>query len=461
MTTNCLSFKKNAAAALQDDELQSVLGRFCDARHQNRRDGVSRLPEFGRISDQAVEMKNHALAHLDFYLETFEEKVHEAGGIVHWARTGAEACAIVDDICQSMGARKLVKGKSMVTEEIGLNNHLTQRGIQILETDLGEYIVQLRGETPSHIIAPALHVSETQVAETFRQKHSHLDPERSLEDPASMVREARLVLREHFLAADVGITGANFLVAETGSAVIVTNEGNADLSQTLPNTHIVITGIDKVVPTLKDAATLLRLLPRSVTGQESAVYTTLATGPRRKKDLDGPDHFHVVLVDNGRSKALGTPFQDILRCIRCSACMNHCPVYGCISGHAYGWIYPGPMGQVLTPLLLGLKNAVHHPNASTLCGKCREVCPLKIPLPDMLRSFREMLFRQKLDAPSTRLGLKLWAAVATRPRLYTRLAGWGTMLLRPISKLLNCVGSGRTLPVPEGRTFQQLWKKYE
>jgi len=456
---DCLSLKKNAKKALKDQNLQTALAQFCAARQQNRRDGVARLPEFDQICDQAVEMKNHVLDHIDFYLDVFEKNVQKVGGHVHWARTDREACDIIGNICREVSARKVVKGKSMVTEEIGLNAHLSKQGIEIFETDLGEYIVQLRGETPSHIIGPAIHVSPAQVAETFKRQHTHLDPKRDLKDPASMVREARHVLREQFLTADVGITGANFLVAETGSAVIVTNEGNADLSQALPNTHIVVTGIDKVVPTLEDAAMLLRLLPRSVTGQESAVYTTLATGSRRENDPDGSENFHVVLVDNGRSTAFGTPFQDMLRCIRCSACMNHCPVFGDIGGHAFGWIYPGPMGQVLTPLLIGLENAVHHPEASSLCGRCEEVCPMHIPLPDLLRKFREELVRRKLDAPTARWGLKIWAAATTHPRCYRSVTAWGVRVLRWVSKLPLPRRISEKLPVPEGRTFQQLWER--
>jgi L-lactate dehydrogenase complex protein LldF len=456
---NCLSLKENAKKALNNRDLQTVLSQFCAARQENRRDGVARLPEFRRISDQAVKMKNRVLEHIDFYLETFDKNVRNAGGQVHWAGTDEAACGIIGDICKGANARKVVKGKSMVTEEIGLNAHLNRQGIDVLETDLGEYIVQLRDETPSHIIGPAIHVSAAQVAETFRRKHTHLEPERNMEDPAAMVREARKVLRAHFLSADVGITGANFLVAETGSALIVTNEGNADLSQTLPGTHIVVAGIEKVVPGLDDAAMLLRLLPRSVTGQETAVYTTIATGPKREGDMDGPENFHVVLVDNGRSKAFGTPFQAMLRCIRCSACMNHCPVYGAIGGHAFGWIYPGPMGQVLTPLLKGLENAIYHPDACSLCGRCEEVCPMGIPLPDLLRCFREVLAERKLDATAARWGGKLWASMATHPRLYRHLMAGISMILRMTSKLPIPKVGGRKPPLPEGKTFQQLWSK--
>ena len=258
------------------------------------------------------------------------------------------------EICRSVDAKIVTKGKSMIAEEVGLNEHLEENGITPVETDLGEYIIQLRHEPPSHLIAPAIHLMKEQVAETFRAEHRALDPRRSLAEARQLCDEARAVLRPQFLAADVGITGANFLVAETGSSIIVTNEGNGDLTQTLPRVHIVMTSLEKLVPTLEDAATLLRLLARSATGQEFSSYTTVSTGPRRPGDLDGPEQYHVVLLDNGRSALLGSEFQDMLRCIRCSACMNHCPVYAAVGGHAYGWVYSGPMGAVLTPSLIGI-----------------------------------------------------------------------------------------------------------
>ena len=274
------------------------------------------------------------------------------------------------------------------------------------------------------------------------------------------------MLRPEFLAADVGITGANFLIAETGSSIIVTNEGNGDLTQILPRIHIVVTSIEKVVPTLEDAATLLRLLARSATGQEFSSYTTLSTGPRRPGDLDGPEQYHVVLLDNGRTDLLGGEFQDMLRCLRCSACLNHCPVYAAVGGHAYGWVYPGPMGAVLTPALVGLHEAGHLPNASTFCGRCESVCPVKIPLPKMMRHWREREFERRLSPPAYRSGLRLWAWLATRPALYHAFSSVA-------SRVLGALGGGRgrfrhlplaqgwtavrDLPAPEGRSFQSLW----
>ena len=392
----------------------------------------------------------------------------EAGGFVHWAADTAEANRIILDICQTAGARRVTKGKSMITEEVGLNAFLEANGITPVETDLGEYIIQLRGETPSHIIAPAVHVNKEQVAADFRRVHTDLDPKRNLDEPTSLLAEARGVLRERFLSADVGITGANFLVAETGSTVIVTNEGNGDLTQILPKTHIVLASIEKVVPTLEDVATIMRLLARSATGQEMSVYTTLSTGPRRAGDPDGPEAFHVVLLDNGRSAMLGTEFEDMLRCIRCGACINHCPVYRSIGGHAYGSVYPGPMGSVLTPSLKGLEKAAHLANASTLCGRCESVCPMRIPLPKMLRHWREKEFERHLTPKKARLGLATWRFFVGRPRLYgvaTRLAAWGLARLAGKDGALRQLPFAggwtrwRDLPAPEGSTFRTEWAK--
>src|SRR5271170_7681406 len=337
------NFEANARAGLADENLQRALAMMTRSGFPlRRRNAVARLPEFEALRDIGRAIKEHTLGHLDFYLELYEQNVVAAGGEVHWARTSEEARAAVLKICRSAGAKIVTKGKSMIAEEIGLNDFLEQNGITPVETDLGEYIIQLRHEPPSHLIAPARHLVKEQVADTFRTAHRTLDPRRPLTEPRQLCDEARAVLRPRFLAADVGITGANFLIAETGSSIIVTNEGNGDLTQTLPRIHIVITSIEKLVPTFEDAATLLRLLARSATGQEFSSYTTISTGPRRAGDLDGPEQYHVVLLDNGRGAMLGTEFQDMLRCIRCSACMNHCPVYAAVGGHAYGWVYPGP-----------------------------------------------------------------------------------------------------------------------
>jgi L-lactate dehydrogenase complex protein LldF len=460
------NFEANARAGLANDNLQRALGLARAGFPLRRRLAVERLPEFEALREAGRAIKDHTLAHLDFYLELYESNVAASGGKVHWACTPEEARAAALQICRSVGAKTVTKGKSMVAEEIGLNEYLEAHRISPVETDLGEYIIQLRHEPPSHIIAPAIHLVKEQVAETFRAEHRALDPARSLAEARQMCDEARAMLRPRFLAADVGITGANFLIAETGSSIIVTNEGNGDLTQTLPRVHIVMTSIEKVVPTLEDAATLLRLLARSATGQEFSSYTTISTGPRRPGDLDGPEQYHVILLDNGRSAMLGTEFQDMLRCIRCAACLNDCPVYAAVGGHAYGWVYPGPMGAVLTPSLIGIDEAGHLPNASTFCGRCESVCPVKIPLPKMMRHWREREYAKKLSPPVYRTALSLWAWAARRPALYRALAelaasalGWagryrGRFRSLPLADGWTAV---RDMPAPEGRSFHSLW----
>ena len=459
---NARSFPDNARAALGNAVLQQALNNLKGGFPVRRAEVVADLPEFEALRDAARDIKNHTLAHLDAYLELYEQQVTASGGEVHWARTAAEACDIVMDICRDAGARTVTKGKSMVAEEIGLNERLDASGIERVETDLGEYIVQLRDETPSHIIVPAVHVTREEIGATFRRAHDGLDPERDLSDPRDITDEARTRLRERYFRAEVGITGANFLIAESGTSVIVTNEGNGDLTQTFARVHVVVASLEKIVPTAEDAFAILRLLARSATGQEASVYTTFSTGPRRAADPDGPEAYHVVLVDNGRSALLGTEFQDMLRCIRCAACMNHCPVYGAVGGHAYGWVYPGPMGAVLTPSLIGVEHSAHLPNASTFCGRCEQVCPMRIPLTRMMRHYRVRAHEGGHGSRRARAGLRLWAFVASRPRLYglaARLAsrflsmasfGRGRLRRAPLAAAWTAT---RDLPAPEGGTF--------
>ena len=466
-------FVQNARLALDNQKLQGALSRFSDRFPKLRQSACEGLPEFRELTDIARDIKARTLENLDFYLETFEARVTAAGGVVHWARDAAEACSIVGRICLERGARLVIKSKSMVTEEIELNDALEDDGLRIVETDLGEYIIQLRAEPPSHILAPAIHLTKEDVAETFEGHHRDIKRGLGEVQRRQLVEEARLVLRQEFLNADVGITGANFLVAETGSVVLVTNEGNADLAASLPGTHIAITGIEKVVPTLENATTMLRLLARSATGQEFGTYTTFFTGPKRADDSSGPDSFHVVLLDNGRSAMLGTEFHDMLRCIRCSACLNHCPVYHATGGHAYGSNYSGPMGAVLTPSLAGIEKTAHLPNASSFCGRCEEVCPVQIPLPMLMRHWREREFERHLAPSAMRYGLRAWARIARYPGLYRwvlrRAAGFLRSRARSSSK--NGVGWIDRLPgiaggwtryrdmrAPASKTFQAQWR---
>jgi L-lactate dehydrogenase complex protein LldF len=461
------AFKANARAALANANLQAALrgsrGGFVDKRAKAR----DALPEFDDLRDRARDLKNHVLAHLDVYLEAYEAQVIASGGQVHWAETAEDAQRIVLDICRKAGAKTVNKGKTMISEECGINDFLIENGIRPVETDLGEYIIQLRGEVPSHIIAPAVHVTVPEVEAEFRKAHTHLPPDRDLSGLDMLLREARGELRAKYFQAEVGITGANLLIAETGQSVIVTNEGNGDLSQSLPRVHIVMASIEKIVPTLDDATTILRVLGRSATGQEMTVYTTFSRGPRRAEDPDGPEEYHVILLDNGRTSMLGTDFQDMLRCIRCGACMNHCPVYQAVGGHAYGWVYPGPMGAVLTPSLIGVEKGGQLPNASTFCGRCEAVCPMRIPLPKMMRHWREREFEKRLVPAAARYGLGVWAFFATRPRLYRMATRMGAGALRMLGgrrgsfRSLPLAGGwtgGRDMPAPQGPTFMAQWK---
>ncbi len=460
--------KKNAALAAADEQLRGALEKAQDGFVGKRARTIDKLPEFEGLRDQGKTIRDHVLANLDFYLERYEAAVLESGGQVHWAESPAEARDIVREICRRAGARLVIKGKSMISEEIALNEALEGDGMEVVESDLGEYILQLAKEPPSHIIAPAVHKSRAQISELFYNAHKKLGFNKKLDSVPDLVNEARQVLRSRYLEADVGITGANFLIAETGSNIIVTNEGNGDLSCTLPPVHIVTASIEKVVPTLDDASALLRLLARSATGQEITSYTTFSTGSRRDGDPDGPREYHVVLVDNGRTGMLGNDFRDMLRCIRCGACMNHCPVYGAIGGHSYGWVYPGPMGSVLTPNFLGLKEAGDLANACTLNGRCSAVCPMKIPLPDLLREHRRRQFEARLVSRKAGLALAGWGFLARRPRLYHSLTALGMRLLASLGRrkgrlrrlpLLGAWTDTRDLPAPQGETFHNAWRR--
>jgi L-lactate dehydrogenase complex protein LldF len=462
------TFPENVSKALSDGQLQYAMTETGPRFIQKRTKARDALPEFDALRDQARDIKDHVLNHLDIYLERYEAKVKQAGGHVHWAEDAEQARAAILSICRGVGAKLATKGKSMISEEIELNHHLEQNGIQPVETDLGEYLIQIRNERPSHIIAPAVHLTRDQIEADFRKAHTHLDPNRDLTEIPALVEEARTVLRQKYFAADVGITGANFLIAETGTSIIVTNEGNGDLTQILPKVHIVIASIEKIVPTLEDASTILRVLARSATGQDFSNYTTLSTGPRREGDPDGPEQYHVIILDNGRSNVLGTEFQDMLRCIRCGACLNHCPVYQAVGGHAYGWVYPGPIGSVVTPALVGIENARHLPNASTFCGRCEEVCPMRIPLPRLLRHWREKEFEKHLQPTAMRWGIGAWAWLAKRPSLYRKATALAARVLtnqgHGKGRLSSVpLASGwteyRDFPAPQGKTFHQLWKE--
>jgi L-lactate dehydrogenase complex protein LldF len=435
MEIRSLEFKARAEKAVFDEQLQRNLDRL-GARFKLGRDlAFAALGDPEGLREQGRAMKERSLAHLPQLLEALETRVQEAGGVVHWARTGRQARGIISDLARQHGVRTLVKGKSMVTEEIGLNEDLIRQGIEVWETDLGEFIIQLAGEPPSHIIGPAVHKNKAQIADLFAEK---LGVPR-VETPEELTRIAREKLREKFVNADMGITGANAAVAETGSIVLLENEGNIRLSTTIPRIHVALVGIEKVIPTLDDLATLLALLPRSATGQKLSSYTTIITGPRRTGEADGPEEFHLVLLDNGRSRILADPDRrQCLYCVRCGCCLNTCPVYRKAGGHSYGWVYSGPIGAVLTPQLIPARLARDLPFASTLCGACGDVCPVKIPLPKLLLTMRQRITEDpNWDggiSPLQKLPIRLHGWLLTHPRIYhlaARAATWMTPLLAP------------------------------
>jgi len=468
--SQAMHFHARAGEKVRNAVLQRALQKAKPLFVGKRAKGIASLAEdgldFALLRSTGKNIRNRTLADLDVWLELFEERATATGAEVLWARDGAEVSRLVVDIAHRHGVSKAVKSKSMLSEEAQLNEALAAAGIRPVETDLGEYIVQLAGETPSHIIAPAVHKTIGEVEALFAKEQGRPLETRTSADIPAMAQEARAVLRQHFLSAEMGISGANFLIAETGSAALVTNEGNGRMVTTLPRVHVVITGIEKIVPTLEDFATLMRLLPRSATGQSISNYVSLLTGTKREGDHDGPEKTVFILVDNGRANLLGSDYQDMLRCIRCGACMNHCPVYFSLGGHAYGWVYPGPMGSVLTPLYTGIENALDLPHASTGCNQCGAVCPVDIPLPTLMHRLREEQNERGLRPWSERLALKAWAWVAGKPVLYrwfarraARYLNWlaeGSGRIR-IFGLAPEWTAGRDLPVSSGRTFHELY----
>jgi len=467
MNSNANEFAQSARAALRDANLQDALSNLKKGFQVKRAHAFETLHDPDGLRDAGAAIRANALAQLPDLLELFERNVISAGGHVHWASDAQEARELITALLKARGAKKVTKGKSMVAEEIELNPYLEAEGITPVETDLGEYIIQLRNEPPSHIVAPAFHLRKEDVEASFREAHVKLAPSRVLEERAALVGEARGILRQKFLAADAGITGANFLIAESGTAIIVTNEGNGDLTRLLPPVHIIVTGIEKVVPYLDDASVLLRLLTRSATGQDITSYVSFASGPRRGDDADGPKEFHIVLIDNGRSDLLGGPAHDVLKCIRCGACLNHCPVYGAIGGHAYGTVYSGPIGAALEPALEGIRNTHHLPNASSFCGRCEEVCPVKIPLTQIMRHWRNKAHEDGLTPLGLRWGLKIWGRLARAPHLYRIAAGLGARTIALLARgrknlsFLPAVRGWfvfRDLPIPPRKSFQAQWR---
>jgi L-lactate dehydrogenase complex protein LldF len=455
-------FLGGAAQALHDPGLQAALKRLTDTLMAGNRRGYAALAGSDQLRDHAKRIKEHTLAHLDRYLEQLEASVQARGGHVHWAETADDARRIIVDIARRTNCRRAVKSKSMTTEEVHLNSALEAAGIEVTETDYGEFIIQLAGERPSHLVAPAVHHTRESVARVLSQHLGQQLPD----DARVLALTGRRLLRQKFAKADLGITGANFAVAETGTIVLVTNEGNGRLTTTCPRVHVALMGMEKVIPRLEDLPVFLKLLARAATGQMLSVYTTLITGPRRPGELDGPEEFHLVVLDNGRSKVLATPFRESLQCIRCGACLNACPVYRRIGGHAYGGVYSGPIGSILTPLYDSVGANHHLPHASSLCGACQAACPVRINIPHMLIGLRELEHHQK-PKPLERLAYRAWAGVLRRPWLYRLLLRISRFVLRPLASegwLKRLPGPGaawtavRDFPAPAPRSFRERWQ---
>ena len=470
MRPDTKNFKRGAAKALGNERIQANLLGLYNGFDRARLAAADGTPDWELMREQARAIKAHTIDNLDYYLELAASNVEKAGGTVFFANDADAAAGYVTDLALARGVKLVIKGKSMVSEEMSLNERLTDAGIEPVETDLGEYIIQLAGETPYHIIAPAIHKSREEVTDLFEAK---LNSPR-YEEITELAAEARRQLRDKFIRADMGITGANFIVAETGTVALVTNEGNGRMCTSMPRIHVAITGMEKIIPSMDDLGIFLRLLIRSATGQRISSYVTTVTGPRHADDEDGPDEFHLVIVDNGRSRLLADPeLRESLYCIRCGACLNACPVYRKVGGHAYGWVYPGPIGAIVTPVMTNLADAKDLPFASSLCGACREACPVKINIPRMLLHLRkEVTEGRKYPTERNRsvleaLAMRLWRLSLSSPAALSIANSVARVLQKPLLRK----GRIRWLPPPLSgwtpsrtfpafvRPFRQRWRQ--
>jgi len=468
MEIRCNQFQELSKKALNDQNLQKALKNFSTLIQEKRNLAFSLLDDSEGLRDQAHNIKKETLERIDEYLEHLEKNVIRLGGKVHWARDAKKAREIVKTIASDKGVKTVVKGKSMVTEEIALNQGLIARGIEVSETDLGEFIIQLAEEPPSHLVGPAIHKTKEQIAELFSEKLGV----RLMEDPQEMTMIARNALRDKFIQSDMGITGVNFAVAETGSIVLLENEGNIRLSTTLPKIHVAIMGIEKVIPNLEDLNIFLKLLARSTTGQKLSSYTSIITGPKRGGESDGAEEFHLIILDNGRSKILADEeLRETLYCIRCGACLDFCPVYLKVGGHSYGWVYSGPIGSILTPQLINRKQAYQLPFASSLCGACAEVCPVKINIPKILLTLRRRMIEDpQWGKPSIteKTVFSLYAYIMRNKWLYemvTKIARFAQIpfikkgILKNLPPPLNKWTHHHDV-APLEKSFRQQWKRF-
>jgi L-lactate dehydrogenase complex protein LldF len=461
-------FKERVGSGIQDDFMRGAVASAQDGMGIKRRNATEELGNWEDWRSHGEEIRQHVLEHLDYYLEQLSENVSKRGGHVFFAKTAEDANEYVRSVVKKKNAKKIVKAKSMVTEEISLNACLEQENCEVIETDLGEYILQIDDhDPPSHIVVPALHKNKEQIRDVFAKKLGYTKTSK----PEELAWHAREMLRKEYLTADIGITGCNFAVAETGSFALVTNEGNADLVTALPKTQITVMGMERLVPTFEEMEVLVSMLTRSAVGQKLTSYITVLTGAREEHEVDGPEEFHLVIVDNGRSKILGGEFQSILQCIRCAACINVCPVYRHIGGHSYGSIYSGPVGVVLSPLLGGYDEYKELPYASTLCGACTEVCPVKIPLHNLIHKHRTVIVEKEGKAPvPEKLLMKAFGLGAASPMLYKLGSKIAPTAMNPFTvgeKISNGPGpmkawtESREFPAPNKERFRDWFKNRE
>ncbi|KGQ70157.1 amino acid dehydrogenase [Chelonobacter oris] len=463
LRTSEIPFKERLNDEIHNEVMRKAVVMAQERIGANRQKMVDELGHWEEWREQAKAIRNHVLENLDAYLYQLSEKVTANGGQVYFADTAQDATDYIKKIALQKQAKKVVKSKSMVTEEIGLNHVLEAENIKVIESDLGEYILQLAGDKPSHIVVPAIHKDRYQIRNVLHEKLGY-QGEATPEEMTLFIRET---IRKDFIEADIGISGCNFAVAETGSVCLVTNEGNLRLATTLPKTHIAVMGMERLAPTFEEVDILITLLARSAVGARLTSYNTWLTGPRLAGETDGPEEFHLVIVDNGRSKALGSEFNDILRCIRCGACLNVCPAYRQMGGHSYGSIYPGPIGSVLSPILGGYDDFKDLPYACSLCTACNQVCPVKIPLANLLLKHRGNMVEQGITPTLEKLSVRLFTLANNHPALWKVGMNIGAKLSKKLIKNgkapLN-VGAvsewtkARDLPEAEGESFRQWFK---
>lgn len=462
-------FRSAASRALADVRLQQAHEVVYNGFHNARLLAAGDTDDWEAQRSLGKAIKDHTIANLDYYLDMLATNVEKNGGKVYFAHDAADANAYVHDLAAKNDVATVIKSKSMVSEEMGLNHVLEADGIEVVETDLGEYIVQLAGEAPYHIIAPAIHKTKDQVAELLAEESNS---ERR-ETAEQLTRQAREMLREVFQRADMSITGANFAVAETGSIVLVTNEGNGRMATSMPRIHVAAMGMEKLIPSAADLSTMLRILIRSATGQRISCYVTMVNGPRAHDEEDGPEEFHLVIMNNGRDRLLrDESLRESLNCIRCGACMNSCPVYRKVGGHSYGWVYPGPIGSIVSPVLTGLKDGVKLPAASSLCGACHEACPVKINIPRMLLELRSQTAQgdpdpaQKASGFGERMTWKAWRQGMMSRRRFEAGANVGKLITSPmkrdgwLSKVPPPISGwtdSREFPAPADKTFGKMF----